>query len=105
MIIKRLVCLFLHKNLYIVGAQLILTWLTLYIFFQSLVPQEFALPNGDRVSINFQEVVLSMPKVAEKAVNSKTVKVYPAEVSDIIGKHRKDLRLVGENPFEGFPNR
>ena len=46
------------------------------------MPQEFALPNGDRVSINFQEVVLSTPKVAEKAVGAKTVKVYPAEVSD-----------------------
>ena len=36
------------------------------------------------MSISFQEVVLATPKVAEKAVNSKTIKVYPAEVSEMM---------------------
>ncbi|XP_060606086.1 DNA-directed RNA polymerase I subunit RPA2-like, partial [Ruditapes philippinarum] len=45
---------------------------------ENSLPVEFSLPNGDRVALSLQDIIIGSPKVHEKAI-CRTAKVYPAE--------------------------
>ncbi|XP_052246155.1 DNA-directed RNA polymerase I subunit RPA2-like [Dreissena polymorpha] len=60
---------------------------------QNLEPVEFALPNGDKVSLKLEDVIIGNPRVHEKAVCPRTVKVYPVECRSRAVTYKGSLQI------------
>ena len=56
---------------------------TIYLFYflQEILPVEFALPNGQRVSMYVQDATVGTPMIAAGNVHASHLKVYPSEVT------------------------